>query len=209
MPLTAVASQILWTASVLAGTLVAAWVCYSRWPRKAPREPAEPEGTGPATRDPLTGLYSRALLFELGQKSLDLSQRHDRDLSLCLLELDGFKAFQDEHGRVAGAELLQQTCSRIQHFVRSADLSARVAAGRIAILMPETDLGGAQVVARRLQTEIRGTQFRFGKRRSRMTASFGITGMAPDDKELSALLVRAGEALAQARRTGRGKLSIG
>lgn len=200
--------ELLVPGALLICALLVAGIILLRRSRRATHAQSTPTAMTVPPRDSLTGMYNRPLFVELGQKTLELAQRNDRDLSLCLLELDGFKAFQDQHGGAAADELLEQTSARVQCVVRNADISARIAPGRLAILMAETDLDGAQVLVRRLQAQLRDTPFRVGTQRFRMTASFGLAGLAPHESELNALLTRAELTLVQARRLGRDRISI-
>ncbi len=192
---------------LVSALVVAVVVALQRKRHMTALKPVQPP-TRTLTHDKVTGIYKRELFLEVGEKAVDLARRHTRDLSLCLLEIDGFKALQGEHGSAAGDELLQQTSARVQHLVRNADVTARVAAARIAILMPETDLEGAQALTRRLQAQMRDTPFRTNAQSIRMTASFGLAGLTPGETEITTLLARAELALVQARRLGRDRVSL-
>jgi diguanylate cyclase (GGDEF)-like protein len=143
-------------------------------------------------RDRLTGLPNRRAFDERLGVELARAQRYDHPLSLCLLDLDGFKGINDRLGHPAGDEVLRAVAD-ILKTSRLADDCFRIGGDEFAILMPETTPESARIAAERLATDIRDANLGEGV----LGASFGLaTGTDPDE---SALLEAADRALLEAK----------
>ena len=104
-----------------------------------------------AVTDPLTGLLNREGLQRAAAPVLALTERAGGSLTVALLDLDGFKAVNDEQGHAAGDELLVELAGAWSSALRPSDLLARWGGDEFVILMPATDLDGAAEVVRRLR----------------------------------------------------------
>lgn len=104
-------------------------------------------------RDPLTGLGNRAALDERVVMELARARRHQEPLSLALLDIDGFGAISESHGRPAADRVLRAVASLLLKG-RASDAYFRTGADEFAILMPNTPRGGAEVAAIRLAWSI-------------------------------------------------------
>jgi diguanylate cyclase (GGDEF)-like protein len=104
--------------------------------------------------DPLTGLGNRRALDETLGRELARHVRYDRPLTVVLIDLDGFKQVNDVHGHAAGDTVLVQVGRRLAS-VRGADAAFRLGGDEFAIVMPETRMDTADLVARRLSRQIR------------------------------------------------------
>jgi diguanylate cyclase (GGDEF)-like protein len=143
-------------------------------------------------RDRLTGLPNRRAFDERLAVELARAQRYNHPLSLCLLDLDGFKGINDRLGHPAGDEVLRAV-AEILKTSRLADDCFRIGGDEFAILMPETRAEAARIAAERLATDIRDADLGDGE----LGASFGIaTGTDPDEP---ALLEAADHALLEAK----------
>ena len=101
--------------------------------------------------DPLTGLFNRRAYDEELQVEVARAQRHNRTLTLALLDLDGFKAVNDLQGHPAGDSVLRHVASVLTRSVRLMDRCFRIGGDEFAILLPETTLVKASTVARRIE----------------------------------------------------------
>jgi diguanylate cyclase (GGDEF)-like protein/PAS domain S-box-containing protein len=157
-----------------------------------------------ANHDFLTGLPNRLFLFvRLGQAISQARRNHDL-LAVCYLDLDGFKAINDEFGHAAGDHLLQEMASRIQTVVRGHDTVARMGGDEFAILLGElTRPEDCVSLLQRLQAAIQEPVTLRPSRTVTVTASIGATLFPADDGEPDALLQHADRAMYQAKKDGK------
>jgi diguanylate cyclase (GGDEF)-like protein len=129
--------------------------------------------------DPLTGLGNRRALDECLQRELARHIRYDRKLSLIVVDLDGFKLVNDTHGHQAGDRVLAVVGRRLGE-IRGADAAFRLGGDEFAVVLPETRLEAAELVARRLARQIRDDTFPH-----EVSATCGIVeATGPDPEEL-------------------------
>ena len=150
-----------------------------------------------ATTDPLTGLPNRRALNDRLTTLLGRGSRRRR-LSVAILDLDRFKAYNDTHGHQAGDRLLREAAATWQAQLRPTDLLARLGGEEFAILLPDCDVDAAAQIVGRLCSAVGEGQ----------TASAGI--VAFDGRESSTrLLARADDALYRAKAAGRDRVIVG
>jgi diguanylate cyclase (GGDEF)-like protein len=154
-----------------------------------------------AATDGLTGLGSRRRFDEELHAAVSFARRHDQPLSLVLLDVDRFKAYNDAFGHLAGDDVLRTLAALLRSHTRAHDLAARYGGEEFALILPATDAEGARAVAERLRQAIASTPWPHRT----MTASFGIattaaTAVAP---EPDGLIAAADRALYEAKARGR------
>jgi len=154
-------------------------------------------------RDPLTGIMNRRSFFAAAENELSRLQRHDRDLSVMMLDIDGLKAINDTYGQDSGDEALVRAAKEIEYLLRQEDVLARLDGGQFAILMPETGLDHADCAAQRLCEHLSEVQIGTPTGNARLTASIGVTGASKCDESVDVVLKRAELALAHVKRAGR------
>ena len=158
--------------------------------------------------DPLTALWNyRYLTIGLGHE-IERATRFTRPLAALMLDLDRFKAINDEHGHQVGDAVLIELAGRMRAEVREVDTVARYGGEEFVIVLPETDSAGAARLADRLGTVIRSNPFCAGAgvRNSRgldVTASIGVAVFPEHGETPSRLLRSADEALYAAKNGGR------
>ena len=103
-----------------------------------------------ACTDELTGVANRRRFDERLRDELERSRRHDHPLGLLLLDLDHFKAVNDEHGHDVGDRVLREFACRVRDQLRDTDLLARLGGDEFAVLLPESDEGDCLVTAERV-----------------------------------------------------------
>jgi diguanylate cyclase (GGDEF)-like protein len=144
---------------------------------------------------------------ELAQRERERSLRSKSPLSLCLIDADNFKRINDEHGHVAGDHALGALARSARAALRAADVLGRLGGEEFAILLPDTELSGALVVAERVRATVEGALVQNGEGRSiGVTISVGVAQMQADES-LEALLKRADLALYAAKDRGRNRVS--
>ena len=107
-----------------------------------------------ARLDPLTRLANRRAFFELLEAERSRTVRYGRPLTLVYLDLDGFKQVNDSLGHAVGDELLKVVATTLRSSVRVSDTVARVGGDEFALLLPESGVGTAEVVLRKLQSRL-------------------------------------------------------
>jgi two-component system, cell cycle response regulator len=162
-------------------------------------------------REPLTGLYNRRHFRERFAAELAASTRHNRALSLLLVDIDHFKQVNDVHGHVYGDKVLQMVAGILANLVRTEDVVARYGGEEFVVLAREADIDGATVLAERLRAGVaRARCIADGKELS-VTVSIGVTisiGAVQASVEMTQeeLLKAADEALYRAKQQGRNRV---
>lgn len=159
-----------------------------------------------ASRDYLTDCFNRRHFFTVAEAELDRAGRHDSPLSVALMDLDHFKSVNDRHGHACGDSVLKQVVAVVQQGLRSSDVLARVGGEEFCLLLPETELEEARMLAERLRRIIAATRFRHGDLELGMSASFGIAEREQDDRQIDTMLERADRCLYEAKRGGRNQV---
>ena len=158
-----------------------------------------------AVTDGLTGLYNHAFFLQALRQELLRSKRHGLRAALLLLDLDNFKAVNDERGHVEGDRVLMRAAAVVREGVREIDVAARYGGGEFAVLLPDTSRLGAFVVAERIRRRI---EDRFARGRSVVTVSGGIA-VFPDDAGTPAdLIVQADAGLYGAKAAGKNRILL-
>jgi diguanylate cyclase (GGDEF)-like protein len=144
--------------------------------------------------DDLTQLYNSRYLNEVLRKETKRAMRSDWPLSLLFVDLDGFKAINDEHGHLLGSRALIEAADVIRASARETDIVARFGGDEFAILLPETGVEGAHSVARRLRERLQRFTFLAGVApASRVTGSIGVATL-PDAADTAEGLLQAADA---------------
>ena len=159
-------------------------------------------------RDPLTGVFNRVYLMERLPQEFKRSRRYGHALSLIMCDIDHFKNVNDRHGHRAGDEVLRDFAGRMAGSIRiDIDWMARYGGEEFLIVLPETDLPSAGIVAERLRRLVAEIPFGLKGGQSRITASFGVASYrpAPQTERITfdQLMEQADEFLYQAKREGR------
>lgn len=153
--------------------------------------------------DALTGCFNRRAMDERLPAELERSRRYQRPLSVVFVDIDHFKAINDQHGHGMGDIVLREVASRLQTHLRSqVDWVARYGGEEFLIVMPETAAHDALDSAMRLADCVRDKPVVAQGLTLRVTASFGI-GQLRDDETMANLLERADGMLYQAKADGR------
>lgn len=165
-----------------------------------------------AITDTLTGLYNRRYFFERACQEFVRSCRYGRPLTIIMLDLDHFKAVNDNYGHPIGDIVLQTTSRVVSQTVRKSDLVARFGGEEIVLLLPETNLQQGETLAERLRQKIATTYIPVNEHSITVTASFGVCGGVPSDNQpepqraIEMLIELADQALYQAKQAGRNRV---
>jgi diguanylate cyclase (GGDEF)-like protein len=157
-----------------------------------------------AMTDELTRVKNRRRFSEDLEAHCSMAARCVLPLSLAMLDLDGFKQYNDSFGHPAGDEVLRAVADALCSHVREHDVVARYGGEEFVVLLPSTDADGAMIVAERLRSAIAG---RPGLLRP-VTASIGVTTAFPATADGSrAMIDQADKALYRAKRAGRNRVA--
>jgi two-component system, cell cycle response regulator len=158
--------------------------------------------------DGLTQVHNHRYFQDRLREEFRRAQRYDDPLSLILIDLDHFKAFNDTHGHQVGDLVLCDVAGALQRSVRETDLLARYGGEEFAILLPRTPLAGALTVAERVWREV--GSLRTGPQHSlSVTASVGVSSFPHHAVTSPEQLVRtADQALYRSKSEGRNRISL-
>lgn len=161
-----------------------------------------------ALRDGLTRAYNRRVFDDRLRSEFAYSARHNRPLSLMLLDLDHFKRVNDTHGHPAGDTVLQVVAKQIESALRTEDVFARYGGEEFAILARDTTLSDALVVAERIRTLVAGTPVPWCGGCLGVTLSIGVTCNVPVVADAEQLIRKADSALYEAKSSGRNRVCV-
>jgi two-component system cell cycle response regulator len=150
--------------------------------------------------DPLTGVYNRRFVFAQLHALVSSARRHERPLSVAVIDLDGFKAINDERGHAVGDHVLAAVAGALRASVRAEDAVGRLGGEEFVVLLPDTAAEAAQHAAERLRAAVSAAD---GP--EPITASVGWAALAPDESP-DDLVRRADEALYAAKAAGRDRV---
>lgn len=150
--------------------------------------------------DPLTGLANRRFLEIELDRNFAMAKRYETPLSIIMMDIDHFKRYNDTCGHPAGDKLLADIARLAQKGSRGVDLVARYGGEEFFILLPDTDLKGAQVAAERIRRTVQeGTE---------VTVSLGIASYNKGMEKKEELICPADNALYKAKENGRNRVEI-
>lgn len=159
-----------------------------------------------AVTDPLTGLANQRFLMQRLEEEFSRAKRYRRPLSLLFADIDFFKLINDTYGHRAGDEVLRAVATLLRQSVRIADIVARYGGEEFVIILPDTTLAQAHLLAERLREAIEQQHLALpGGGAHRVTACFGVSAFPETDDSLEALLGAADEAMNQAKDSGRNR----
>jgi diguanylate cyclase (GGDEF)-like protein len=156
-----------------------------------------------AHTDPLTGLANRRHLFERLESEFSRAQRYRRPFCLLYIDMDGFKAINDEFGHLFGDEILRGSARAMQAVLRATDALARIGGDEFAVLLPETDLVGAEQVANKLRKALTAYGAQLSPSLPSLTLSIGVGQIGEDDDAIEDILSRADKAQYLAKSSGK------
>jgi diguanylate cyclase (GGDEF)-like protein len=157
-----------------------------------------------AITDPLTGLYNRRHFDAALDAEIGRSRRFGGGVGLVMLDLDGFKLINDRYGHAEGDRVLAEVADMLRTLTRDVDQLARYGGDEIAVILPQTDLEGAQLLAERIRAGVGSLRLRLadGAAPLTLTASVGVAALPETAGDRRALLLAADAALYRAKRDG-------
>lgn len=162
-----------------------------------------------ARTDMLTGLHNRRHFEEVALAEWGRCIRYGRSATLVLFDLDHFKRINDQHGHPAGDAVLRAIAALSREEIRDIDTLARIGGEEFVLLLPETDMAAALILAERLRGRILAEEIKLSKTMLQVSASFGIAPLVtPDKADWRHGLRRADTALYRAKANGRNRIEL-
>jgi two-component system, cell cycle response regulator len=159
-----------------------------------------------ATTDDLTGLSNRRMFFEELEREIARFVRYGSPVALLLVDVDRFKAVNDDYGHQAGDSVLKTLGALLAETFRRTDLAARYGGEEFAVLLPETGLDQAVDVAERLRRRVEATAFPSPAGELAVTISVGAAVAGDGARDAESLVRAADEALYRAKSGGRNRV---
>jgi two-component system cell cycle response regulator len=161
-----------------------------------------------AITDALTGLHNRRYMESHLGTLVEQAQARGKPLTVLVLDIDFFKAVNDTHGHDAGDDVLREFAVRLKKSIRGIDLACRHGGEEFVVVMPDTDMAVATMVAERLRRRIAADPFPIaqGQRKVEVTISIGLAALGGADDAAASVLKRADQALYRAKRDGRNRV---
>ena len=160
--------------------------------------------------DPLTGLLNRRYLEERLTEELNRSTRYNYSMSCLMIDIDDFKRYNDLNGHQAGDAALKITAHCLKAALRSADVACRYGGEEFCILLPQTSLTEAGVIAERMRQRVAETDYPYGKTQPLgvVSISVGISTFAPHIDTAEKVIAAADRALYNAKSQGKNRIEF-
>jgi two-component system, cell cycle response regulator len=161
-----------------------------------------------AITDALTGLHNRRYMESHLSTLVEQAGLRGKPLTVLVLDIDYFKSVNDTHGHDAGDDVLREFSQRLKKSIRGIDLACRYGGEEFVVVMPETDMAVATMVAERLRRRIASEPFPVcrGANAVEITISIGLATRASASDTAANVLKRADQALYRAKRDGRNRV---
>lgn len=153
-------------------------------------------------RDPLTDTLNRRA-FDQALEQAHAWLKRGRGYALVMIDMDRFKQLNDTLGHAAGDAALRQMVRELQPCLREVDRFGRLGGEEFCVLLPDTDIAGAALVAERMRALVHATPLRWLEQDWPLSASFGIAEAERGDADGGTVLARADQALYRAKHQGR------
>lgn len=159
-----------------------------------------------ATVDGMTGLFNRRHFFSLAEMEWSRYQRHWRPISLLMLDIDQFKSINDKFGHDTGDHVIMQIAEICRQQKRKSDVVARFGGEEFLLLLPETQMSEAQVVAERLRQQVEASVLSIASHAITATVSIGVAQASSSMNTIFDLIKIADHALYAAKHAGRNRV---
>jgi diguanylate cyclase (GGDEF)-like protein len=161
--------------------------------------------------DPLTGLFNRSQLFVTLDQEVSRTRRSERGFCVLMIDLDGLKAVNDSLGHLRGDEVLRALGNVIRHSIRAVDSAYRYGGDEFVVLLPETDIVGAFVVAEKIRAGSEDLALSLatavGGPDPVTSVSIGLVSHPEDGFTPEELMTAADRAMYQAKSLGKNQIS--
>lgn len=157
-----------------------------------------------AIRDGLTGLFTKAHFLELLKVDIKSAVRHNRPVSLLMMDIDFFKKYNDKFGHIAGDIVLKALSARIAEVIKDRQGQVcRFGGEEFCAVLPGQDRSGAMEIAELLRKKIFEQNIVLRRQETKVTISIGVAGLSKVNSDETELLRSADKALYAAKASGR------
>ncbi|MGC8813451.1 GGDEF domain-containing protein [Dictyoglomus sp.] len=153
-------------------------------------------------KDDLTGLYNRRKMDQELEKCLYIWERYNRPFSIIIIDIDDFKKINDTYGHLIGDMVLEKISKIIRENIRKSDIASRWGGEEFLILLPETNLQNATLVAEAFRRKIEEANFGIDEK---ITVSVGVANIE-NNESIDSLIQRADKNLYKAKEYGKNKV---
>lgn len=182
---------------------------FERYENERNRAALEAELVRLARFDELTGLCNRRYLFDRLMQEMLRAQRYGSPLCILMLDLDHFKTLNDTHGHIVGDTILASVANILRQAIRATDIPGRYGGEEFCIVLTETRLNGARLVAERLRRHLAVETFSAANGRTfRVTCSMGLAEYHNGIQDITTFLGLADQALYKAKMAGRNRVEV-
>lgn len=159
--------------------------------------------------DDLTGLYNHRYLELSLDREIKRAQRYNSSFCLLFIDLDDFKPVNDQHGHLAGSQVLREVSHILKQTVRDVDLVFRYGGDEFVILLIESEAKAGYKTALRIRDRIQGTKFEVQPGRfAQVTSSIGVAAFPEHGTEKERLLAKADECMYESKRSGKNRVVL-
>ena len=164
-----------------------------------------------ATRDPLTGLFSRGYVDDRFAVELSRARRYDKVLTIAVIDADRFKSLNDTHGHQAGDLALQKIGALLHDTFRQSDTAGRYGGEEFVVILPETEMVAAQQKLESLRELVASTPILLATsgEEVQVTISAGLATFPQDGESIAELFALADDRMFQAKEEGRNRVVAG
>ena len=159
-----------------------------------------------STTDSLTGAYNRRYFMDAAAREFRKFQRYNTQLSLMVMDIDLFKHVNDTFGHAVGDDAIKAFVTAALGDLREEDVLGRMGGEEFAVLLPQTGLESAKLIAERLRLRVASLAIAANDSYARFTVSIGISQATAGDSSIEAGLNRADRALYRAKAAGRNQV---
>jgi diguanylate cyclase (GGDEF)-like protein/PAS domain S-box-containing protein len=156
--------------------------------------------------DVLTGAFSRGYFMEKCEEVINMMRRYQRPASMMVADLDHFKTINDKYGHHAGDLALKAFTNVCRQEIRESDILGRLGGEEFGLMLPETTIQHAQVLAERIRKAASAIEIKLDDQIIRIAVSIGLVELSTEDAKLDSVMRRADLAMYQAKAGGRNQV---
>ena len=160
-----------------------------------------------ASHDPLTRVLNAGAYYRACDQQIHASQRANQPFAVLFIDLDHFKSINDTYGHAVGDDVLRAVAQTLQANVRRSDVVGRIGGEEFSVFLPNTQVKGAELLAENLRVAIESIHIEVDGVRLKITASIGVAAKRFDDETMQAIQQHADQAMYEAKRGGRNRVS--